>query len=477
MYIIFFRFTSFRRRWVNCIGFLYIFYWSMSPPPPRSIQGSVGSRIRLIFGATANEWLLILNEDDGDCEFQSRCWSPAMPHAFIKQLHICTSKGRYAKEVDVGPGGAWYINGVKRDGTGSHSWWDDSTLASTQIKEWVAASDSLKVFFGTDRNGAETHLLIQGDNRYWPSENLDSDLVDKLKRIRSNNKKVHFVRLFARGGYFISDSEGTDWKSVGRQAAEEMDGGEKVEEVAVAVSGAWVVIHPNRFAASKGMPSELSKRLARFFRDQGERNSRRSKVIREHHARIATEEEEAERIVRVTAERDRLEREAWDREEQEEAERVKLARKAEDEARQKAEQLAQEIAEQQERERKQKETLSRAVALESMMEDRLSTELSSIQELEKHIQNRKRSLRRSLAILPEDRRSKIEEALDASDAVSIECVICHERRAQQAIIPCGHNCLCDGCALVQALGYSEGQPLCPLCHGPIESTLKILMPE
>ena len=41
------------------------------------------------------------------------------------------------KNVDFGPDGAWFVNGVKPDGTSDHSWWGGMQYADDQIKEYV----------------------------------------------------------------------------------------------------------------------------------------------------------------------------------------------------------------------------------------------------------------------------------------------------------------------------------------------------
>ena len=124
---------------------------------PRPIIGSIGSRIRVVLGSSGDEWLLLLDHDDGDKKWQVKDWR-SIPAALAKQLNNCTAKGRDCKIVDFDSGtGAWFVNGVKPDGTGkgnrhmarrqqrcflnnllctkgSHNWWGN-TGASGQLKE------------------------------------------------------------------------------------------------------------------------------------------------------------------------------------------------------------------------------------------------------------------------------------------------------------------------------------------------------
>lgn len=108
---------------------------------PRAIFGTPGSHIRVILGETGSDYLLILNEDDGNKEWQTVDWHGNIPCALATQINNCISKGRYVKEVDFNTTtGAWFVRGIKRDGTGDYSWWG-STLASNNFK---SSSDQKK---------------------------------------------------------------------------------------------------------------------------------------------------------------------------------------------------------------------------------------------------------------------------------------------------------------------------------------------
>jgi hypothetical protein len=62
--------------------------------------------------------------------------------------------------------------------------------------------------------------------------------------------------------------------------------------------------------------------------------------------------------------------------------------------------------------------------------------------------------------------------MSSSLASADNCVICQVTASSQAIIPCGHYCLCDDCAATLTSGPSESQ-VCPLCRTRIQSYLKI----
>mmetsp|Transcript_66660 Transcript_66660/g.159340 ORF Transcript_66660/g.159340 Transcript_66660/m.159340 type:complete len:749 (+) Transcript_66660:111-2357(+) len=53
------------------------------------------------------------------------------------------------------------------------------------------------------------------------------------------------------------------------------------------------------------------------------------------------------------------------------------------------------------------------------------------------------------------------------------CVLCWEKPASCAVVPCGHMCGCEGC--LEDVKASKN-PECPICRGPIQSTIRIYRP-
>ena len=51
-----------------------------------------------------------------------------------------------------------------------------------------------------------------------------------------------------------------------------------------------------------------------------------------------------------------------------------------------------------------------------------------------------------------------------------ECVICCEEASTHAMVPCGHHCVCQGCAK----GFAEGKfNDCPICRGEVQKVIHI----
>ena len=52
-----------------------------------------------------------------------------------------------------------------------------------------------------------------------------------------------------------------------------------------------------------------------------------------------------------------------------------------------------------------------------------------------------------------------------------QCVVCMDAPKDHRIVPCGHQCVCAGCA--EQLTKTRA-PTCPVCREPIQQTMKVL---
>mmetsp|Transcript_32328 Transcript_32328/g.67815 ORF Transcript_32328/g.67815 Transcript_32328/m.67815 type:complete len:442 (+) Transcript_32328:93-1418(+) len=433
---------------------------------PRPIEGSVGGRIRLVFGDDGNEWLLLIDHDNGDSKWQMTDWK-GIPNAVAKQLNNCTEKGRDIKAVDFGPDGAWFINGVKPDGSGNHLWWGNAGAAEEDIKEMISSLHSPQASFGTSPYGAKTFAIVQGSDGYAISGNLHEGLKKRVAKIHKKNKKINFVRLFDDGQFFISDDEGEQWLFPDKNLARALEKN-IAKEVAVAGDGSWVVIYENKYVSSVGVDKKLDKKLSKFFSDQRRWGKERRQEIRDANAA-----NERERLATERAAREAAEAAA----EEERAERERLQQ----EAREAAEQEAREDAERAEREAREVADISAAArisSLEAMFEERLVEEAKDIKETEAKLRMRKRSFRDTMKSVPALTRSRISLDDDTAQGVAETtssnntCVICRDEVAVMAVVPCGHLCLCIDCAEACMSGQT-GSRSCPLCRGNMQSILRI----
>jgi len=63
-----------------------------------------------------------------------------------------------------------------------------------------------------------------------------------------------------------------------------------------------------------------------------------------------------------------------------------------------------------------------------------------------------------------------ETAEEEGDDEAGQCVVCMERPADSAVVPCGHMCGCETC--LKAI-QASAMPQCPMCRGPFTSTIRI----
>lgn len=447
------------------------------PLCPSPISGSIGSRVRVVLGSSGDEWLVLFQEQEGDRKWQTPEWA-GIPHSVAKQINNCTEKDRHVPVIDFGPTGAWYINGVKRDGTGGHSWWDGGSSADPQLKEWGNSGHGLYPAFGSDLFGRETYVIIQGRNGHACSGTVDNDLQQRIAKIHRENKHIKMVRLFAAGGYFISDDEGTEWKNLGVHCGNELKKRNTVvEDLAVAADETWVLIKPDSYVCSTGISEKLQQHLGQFYSRQRRRVQARQAEIRQFQQRRA-ERERQEREEQRHAEREREEREERDRAERERREREERER----EERERREEEERREAERVQRERREREErAARADGLLRNVERRLLEEHQSIREMEAYLQKRKRSLRSSLEEMPSESRVRLEEqgltagSPSPSDSATTSlhsktCVVCHDARISRIIAPCGHYCMCEECTAT-LLRMPERN--CPVCRGHIDAAIKV----
>eukprot|EP00961_Rhodomonas_salina_P067492 906464-Rhodomonas_salina.1 len=331
----------------------------MGSKRPRAINGSgVGGGVKVILGSTGNDFLLILDKDDGNRRWQTQAWclNDRRCNDLCWQLNACIRTGRNIDQVAMGPSGEWFVCGKYPDGTGELGWWGGSDAAN-EMKDWTCSYDQVQVSFGDYGRS----VLIQGGNNYYCSGNCDRDLVRRIERICGNGGEIKRVRLLPDRGYWILDSEGSEWKGPVEHHAGFLHA-QNVLDTAQAQDGSWIVWGPNRYIASEGISSKLLQHLDAFYREQKQWMTARLDAI------AAFEREQARRAQEAAAARAREEVVARARRQEEEAaERRRAAEAAERER----------AAEEKRREEEQRR--ERAAEEKRRRDERLRSLLSSMQ--------------------------------------------------------------------------------------------------
>jgi Zinc finger, C3HC4 type (RING finger) len=402
-----------------------------------------------LLGDTGSEYVLVANPDEGTNERQIVLSDGGgSVGRLVRHVRACRNKGWYVTEIDLHAATrAWYVAGKRRDGSGRHSWLGSSN-AGDAVRRPIKTGTKVSLGSRMDAHGnVEAMYVILNGQISIQIRNIPDELKDWILQGKLNRSTNHCVRLFHRGGYFTSASAGASWGGLPPGVVNELAKPGCVRDVAIATNGSWVVLRDDSFAASPGVAAGLVEKLNLFYTRQTARKERRVQEIQEYHAAA----EEACEI-----------------------ERLRL--------RTEAELAANEVI----------ERVRRVAALA----DALRPSCAEIRRSQAELENRKagytrlvESVQSQLEPLSPRSRALAEDILDLDELIDSSpfparatqgersgsdlgaCVICTDRPAIRALIPCGHLCLCDECS-VQFL-RSASQRACPLCRVQTTSTLRI----
>lgn len=472
---------------------------------PRAIDGTTGSRIRVILGENGSEWLLLLDNDDGNVEWQSHHFK-RIPDALSKQIGVCSEKGRQIEYIDFDPNGSWYVFDRKTDGSGGHGWFGGLDSEGTaEIEKALESPYHCEVALGSNKELQPSLCTLYQRNEY-NTINSAASLHDRLKQNHGSDGTVHMIRLFSRGQYYIEDDQGMEWSVLPNNSVErELRKNEVKEDVAIAGDGSWIIIREETFVCGRGIDSELTDKIRGFFTEQSERRRRREREIEEaavieerrryflwqhevryaaSQAELAEELQRVQRFVDARAEQDRQRSLEQDSDTDSDADTYcyseGAAERAEEE--EEANRAAKESKESTfevklvEKLTQEKESIDKLATQLGVMRDNLGVLQDSCSTMQDDLDSRKRSLRESVEALPPAQRPRwnLEEDKPSRRQEKPQCVICQVEAPVRAVVPCGHVCLCDNCA-VSISERESNDRLCPLCRGPVSSTLRIYM--
>jgi Zinc finger, C3HC4 type (RING finger) len=436
--------------------------------PPTPIEGTPGTRTRVLLGDTGSEYVMVANPNDGTTQWQSIVADGGNLGGLVRQIRNCESKGRYVTAIDYHPATrAWYVAGMKRDGTGWHCWWNNISSSDAEAVVRQDAHQSSKVSLGSfrDEHGSlnDVCVVVNGRNGY-NSDNLPNALANRLRRINRLNKVVHCVRLFDRGGYFVRDDQGEDWGGLQSGVANELAKSGRVLDVAIAKNGSWVVIRDESFSSSPGVTADLVNFLNLFYTRQKARNESRNAEIAEFYATV---QHEVIRVANHALEQERLRQEA-ERAAAEARERERLEAETADVIDVLRPLCAEGIRALRDAESSKARLLRLQATVRSHLEPLSPAARAHV--VERLGRDEPAIAAALLADEPRGATFGSESASASPSALAAPCVICTDSPAIRALVPCGHLCLCEDCS-VQFL-HSTSRA-CPLCRVHATSTLRI----
>ena len=250
-----------------------------------------------------------MDEDDGCKQWQSVIHQN-IPAELGDHIEGVSVRGWRISDLDMAPNSRWYLRGEplfsEENSTAKHySWWSEN-LPNETLQKLVrrVKSKGLKVFFGSD----DRCLLLnteKGNSYHDASSNrkrVNPELVKRIRERHEDGGEIFLIRLFSfdqhntinsntndesgtkivtKSAYFMYDNEGCQWSFSGYSDLKDHVKSCKdiICDVTIAGDGNWIVIHPTRFVASKGIPERLQRRLRKFYAEQRRRREQRKADI------------------------------------------------------------------------------------------------------------------------------------------------------------------------------------------------------
>ena len=63
----------------------------------------------------------------------------------------------------------------------------------------------------------------------------------------------------------------------------------------------------------------------------------------------------------------------------------------------------------------------------------------------------------------------------ANEGIELDCVVCLDERKSHVCMPCGHVCLCGGCAQSVVKSRAKGEATCPMCHKKVDDCTRVFL--
>lgn len=213
---------------------------------------SPGSRLQVILGKTGSEYVFIKKEGSGEYQKQDFSWTSGdigIPSELVRNLNNIININDIVTAVSLGPKNEWFVRGQRRDGNCSYINCDKTDIISI-VRKLGIKDDVKNVIFG---DNDKFFIITDGDAFSHPD--LDENLLRVFAHLNISRKDIELVRLFPDGGYFISDSEGMQYK-VKNQTLKEIlrsFSRNRILDISIAGDGNWVIIRSYTYVCSDGV--------------------------------------------------------------------------------------------------------------------------------------------------------------------------------------------------------------------------------
>ena len=161
------------------------------------IDGSAGSRIRVILGSTGQQFLLLIDEDDGEKQWQSKSWvgipdGLAQTLKDVEYVHQCSFSNN---------GRDWFLKARSAKTGTTRSWWNvDSRRFHNAIETAIDGGLEVRVVFGSTK---DQFVVLLGPNGYTLGSDLPEGLLTALDQIYDAETTIARIRGLNTEGRFL----------------------------------------------------------------------------------------------------------------------------------------------------------------------------------------------------------------------------------------------------------------------------------
>jgi hypothetical protein len=260
------------------------------PLEPRRIQGPAGARIRILLGRTGDEYLLILNEDDGMKEFQTVTFNNIPPQLeYFLSLVDCVNEVSFCSNGDCFLDGR--LTGTQKRQTFYHVGKDETLQRVLQDACALPGDVPIRVVFGRPKQW----IVLTGGHDFTLGAHVPGSLKKSLEDCRVHRGAVRCIRAMRGNRFFLSSTED---KGMFQHFSSELlevlydadENGQDIFDVDVCMEEekTWVVIGAKDFVVHSTPESEvhpdLLKGITLFYKRHRKRAVKRLKEIKDFRA-------------------------------------------------------------------------------------------------------------------------------------------------------------------------------------------------
>lgn len=266
------------------------------------IDGSAGSRIRVILGSTGQSFLLLIDEDDGEKQWQSKSWV-GIPDGLAQKLKDV----EYVHQCSFSNNGTdWFLKARSAKTGTTRSWWNvESQSFDSAIETAIDGGLEVRVVFGSTKN---QFIVLLGPNGYTLGSDLPEGLLTAMDEIYDAETTIARIRGLNTDGRFLVEElidDGNDDSEVDSKCSGSMVGvirsvyhakglsphlqnalelfvenQETIFEIGLGIDdSSWLIIREDAWDGSVGIHDELAQLLDNFYDRHARRQAQQADLL------------------------------------------------------------------------------------------------------------------------------------------------------------------------------------------------------